>query len=148
MARIWLVWVCLAACGRVGFDGVGEPPLPDAPGAITGEADAAPVACPNGMALLGAGFPGVCIELAERAAETWLGARDRCLSVGRRLCTTSEWTFACTGVAGMQAMTGAFEWLAEESGGLAESRGAASCTDAALHDIDSVAFELRCCLDP
>ena len=30
-------------------------------------------------------------------AVDWIGARDRCAAVGKRLCTDSEWTLACEG---------------------------------------------------
>jgi hypothetical protein len=134
----------VAGCGRIGYD---ERPLAvDAPAVV----DAPPLdglpACPAGTT---ESCPGstVCIETAERGYTTWMDAGAQCAAVGRRLCTDPEWALACQCAIGLVDMVDSeWEWLAEESGGIAQKRGYESCDATSTHPITD-SYDFRCCAD-
>lgn len=119
--------------------------------AVTGPADA-PVdvaipidaaVCPVDMTRV-APTSLVCIETAQRSNAAWPDARTTCTALGRRLCSDPEWLQACTVASGLVDMVGDYEWLAEESGGVAQKRGNGSCADLSAHDI-ATPYGYRCC---
>ena len=138
----------VGACGRIGYDELIAP--------IDAAVDASPVdglpACPSGMVPTCADGP-VCVDVAERGTIDWTAARDACAADGARLCTDAEWAEACACAAGLidMANDGAgampeWEWVAEESGGVAQKRGYASCDDTSSHSVLD-AYDYRCCAD-
>jgi hypothetical protein len=161
--------LALASCGRLGYDyraddgGAADAPgadagdagdLPDAPGADASDAgdplDAAwadALVCPGGTVAVG-GDGGFCIEEAQRAALTWLAARDDCQSRGHRLCWDGEWQEACQAApAGLTGMVGDWEWTGEMvAPGYAALRGELSCHSTAPYPIDDGDHAYRCCL--
>jgi hypothetical protein len=138
MRRI-VIGCALGACTNVGCGRIGyEPMLADA------EQQAA--ACPDGMAAIADGS-NVCIELVERGNEPWTIAGARCAALGRRLCADLEWLAGCENVRGIVDMTDdAYEWVAEESAGVALKRGPDLCTSMSSHVIGDP-YEFRCCAD-
>lgn len=142
--------VALTACGRIGYDDRARDP--DANGvAIDAAVDGQP-ACPSGTVETCAGAA-VCIEIAERGYAPWEAARDACQAVGRRLCAEAEWEEACTCASGLEEMIDdgggsalAWEWVAEESGGVAHKRGWDSCLASSTHGITE-SYDFRCCAD-
>lgn len=131
------------ACGRIGYEerpgGVDAPPIDAA------VIDGIP-ACPAGTAESCPGSP-VCIEVVERGYIDWTAARDTCAGAGRRLCTDAEWALACGCAAGLVDMTDSeWEWVAEESGGVAQKRGYESCDAISSHPITD-SYDYRCCAD-
>lgn len=143
-ARLLMV-VALAACGRIGYDErpqeVDAPPPPiDAP-----PIDGLP-ACPAGTTEACPGST-VCIETAERGYTDWTSAGAQCAAQGRRLCTDPEWALACQCAVGLVDMIDAeWEWLAEETGGIAQKRGYMSCDATSTHPITDN-YDFRCCAD-
>lgn len=131
----------IAACGRLGYE---KRIAPDATSDTL--PDVARV-CPSDTSEITAGSP-VCIELFERGSMTWVNAKADCESVGRRLCADAEWYTGCVDAAGIVDMTdGDYEWVAEESGGVAQKRGPSLCTDTASHEIYVTPYIYRCCVD-
>jgi hypothetical protein len=129
--------LAVAACGRVDFE-ARSVPYDAAP-------DAAPV-CPSGTTELTAGSA-VCIEIAQRS-DTWTTAKATCAAAGRRLCADAEWALACDNAIGLDSMIGPdWEWVAEESGGVAQKRGFAACSDTSSHEIFVDPYEFRCCVN-
>ncbi len=145
--------VGLTACGRIGYDDRARDP--DANGvAIDAAVDAVDgqPACPSGTVETCPGAA-VCIEVAERGYAPWEAARDACQAVGRRLCAEAEWEEACTCASGLEEMIDdgggsalAWEWVAEESGGVAHKRGWDSCLASSTHGITE-SYDFRCCAD-
>lgn len=163
MARSWAsVLVMVAcACGRIGYDEL-EGDDTDASADGTGPSDADPVdapdaidalaACPNGTVELCSGSL-VCIEMVERGYDSWTNAVAACAAVGRRLCTGAEWDLACPCAPSLVDMyfdnggsSAEWEWVAEESGGIAHKRGYASCADQSTHPVTD-SYDYRCCAD-
>jgi hypothetical protein len=145
------VWAALAsACGRLGFDAQGPRPIDGSvDGATEGPADAAidTAGCPVDMTAIAPGGA-VCIELAQRGIATWTNAMAACTTRGRRLCGDAEWHTACLMATGLSGMVGDdYEWVAEESGGFAQKRGATSCEDKSTHEILVDPYGYRCCVD-
>jgi hypothetical protein len=131
-------------CGRIGYDerplGIDAPPVIDAP-----PIDGLP-ACPAGTT---ESCPGstVCVETAERGYATWMDAGAQCAAQGRRLCTDPEWALACYCAVGLVDMIDSeWEWLAEETGGIAQKRGYQSCDATSTHPITDN-YDFRCCAD-
>lgn len=136
--RFLLVLVVSAGCGRLGFDSSDVPLEPDAPVGNT--------VCPGDTREIA--DSGVCIEEAQRGIKTWLGAKDDCLNLGRRLCADAEWVDGCSKVGSLQAMVDDWEWVAEESAGIAQKRGGGgACGDMSTHETDTDPFGYRCCVD-
>jgi hypothetical protein len=145
--------VAMVSCGHIGYDeldveidAVGDAEPGDGPGA-DGLA-----ACPVGTVETCPGST-VCVEVAERGYQPWTDAHDACLAVGRRLCTDAEWALACTCAVGLEEMTddGAgsaleWEWVAEESGGVAQKRGYDTCDATSTHAVTDP-YDFRCCVD-
>jgi hypothetical protein len=135
--KFLLVLVAVAGCGRLGFD-TNESPV-------------------GGDASVGGGCPsdtleiadsGVCIEKAQRGTKTWIDAKGDCTNLGRRLCGGGEWVDGCDKLASLQAMVDDWEWVAEETGGIADKRGGAgACSDTSSHEIDTDPYGYRCCVD-
>jgi hypothetical protein len=139
--KAFVLLVALAACGRLGFDAGETPPVFDIDAQVT------PGVCPSATVETKSDS-GVCIETAQRGIKTWVGAKDDCASNGRRLCGDAEWLGACEKAPGLQAMVDDWEWVAEETGGIASKRGGAgACTDTSRHEIDIDPFGYRCCVD-
>jgi len=145
MRLAWLIPMAAVACGRLGYEA-----QPDA--AVDAPAIDAPPTCPLGMTPVCDGQP-VCIDLAERGNDSWTNARDLCAATGARLCTDAEWALACTCAVGLidMANDGAgasqeWEWVAEETGGVAQKRGYAACTDTSTHAVTDP-YDYRCCAD-
>jgi hypothetical protein len=138
----------LLGCGRIGI----EERTVDPGDALTGDSpvmrDDAPAACPPGTTPI---KPGVtaCVEVAERGNETWTVAKATCEGLGRRLCTDDEWAIACDNATGLIDMAGDgnWEWVADESGGIADKRGFDLCSDESAHEIFVDPYDYRCCLD-
>jgi hypothetical protein len=68
-----------------------------------------PAACPSGFQSAG----GFCIEANERSATNWTTANSTCMGAGARLCTPTEWKYACVnaGTFGLNNMlNNAREW--------------------------------------
>jgi hypothetical protein len=63
--------------------------------------------CPVDMKSAGA----YCIEIDERAGQTYAAAANACQSAGRMMCTTSQWIAACNNVAGLNTLTDNGEWV-------------------------------------
>ncbi len=144
--RAAAVLALLGACGRVGY----EPVTTDAPTDVA--PDVGPAPCPLAMVPICDGAS-VCIDLAERGYTDWTNARDLCAVTGARLCTDAEWAEACTCAVGLIDMAGdgggtalEWEWLAEETGGIAQKRGYAACSDTSTHPITD-SYDYRCCAD-
>jgi hypothetical protein len=154
LMRHWLLFVTLTACGRIGIDerqlrmdaptsdATDDAPMLDAPD------DAKPdmmiaLACPADMARLSP-TSDTCIELADRVPEIWLDGKAICTNLGRRYCTDAEWFEACENATGLVGMVGDYEWVAEESGGIAQKRGSSSCDDPSSHVITDP-YPFRCC---
>lgn len=130
-----------AACGRIGYD---APVDIDAVDSLA--------ACPGDMLPLCADAL-VCIEIAERGYTDWVTARDTCQSLGRRLCSDAEWALGCTCEPALTEMyndgagsTLEWEWLLEESGGVAWKRGYQTCDSTSTHPITD-SYDYRCCSD-
>jgi len=137
----WLILGALVACGRIGYD---QREVIDA--AVDGTPP-----CPPGTTELSTGSP-VCIEQVERGNLDWLMATDACAAVGRRLCSDGEWLEACQYAVGLVDMandgagaSAEWEWVAEESGGVAQKRGYADCTDTSSHVVTDP-YDFRCCV--
>jgi hypothetical protein len=139
-----LLLAASAACGRLNYDALEEPPpigAADAPSSGACPADTAPIE------------PGaaVCIELAERGTTTWVAANDACANLGRRLCRDAEWAVACEKAVGLADMAGGadttWEWMLEQDGTLALKRGIDVCTDTSSHEIANGDYDFRCCVD-
>lgn len=139
-----VVLTTLTAC-RIGFDPVSGPPITDAPVDVA-PADG-PKVCPPDTVAITAGST-VCIELVQRGRDPWTFARDICASLSRRLCADAEWLTACESArAGLLDMVGPdYEWVAEESAGIAQKRGASSCQDPSAHAVVDP-YDWRCCAD-
>jgi hypothetical protein len=158
MGRSWtsVLVVVASACGRIGYD---ELEVGDTDAEVDAPTDADPVdavdalaACPGGTAELCTGSL-VCIELTERGYDTWTNAVAACAAVGRRLCTGAEWDLACPCAPSLTDMFNdnggsslEWEWVAEESGGIAHKRGYSSCSDQSTHAITDQ-YDYRCCAD-
>ncbi len=141
--------LALCACGRLGYESRrGEPDAAidaSVDAATDAPTDAAPV-CPAGTTEISAGAA-VCIEQAQRGSLTWTDAKADCESLGRRLCADAEWATACVNAVGMQAMINDdWEWVAEESGGVAGKRGNLTCDDISSHEIFVDPYGYRCCV--
>lgn len=164
VAMLVIVVVAASGCGRFGFDDQvrvsgdmvevdarTDDALvePDAPPDVASDAppDLAVVPmCAVGTTLTSSGS-GVCIELDQRAALGWLDAKTTCIGEGRRLCADAEWLDGCSNAVGILAMTNDWEWVAEESAGIAQKRGGdGACTDMSAHGIDTP-YTYRCCVD-
>ena len=133
----------MGAC-RIGFDTV---PTSDAPEIPVDVPVDAPRVCPADTVAI-APQSTVCIELVQRGYDPWTVARDTCATLGRRLCADAEWLMACeTAPTGLMDMVGpGYEWVAEESGGIAQKRGASSCQDPSSHQVIDP-YDWRCCVD-
>jgi hypothetical protein len=136
------------ACGRIGYDAQVDADV-DAP--IDAGIDGLP-ACPLGMVPTCADSR-VCVDLAERGNAPWTDARDLCAVTGARLCTDAEWAEACGCAVGVIDMAndgdGAsqeWEWVADESAGVAQKRGYAACGDTSTHAVTDP-YDYRCCAD-
>jgi hypothetical protein len=155
-AALVAVLLGTVGCGRIGY---GEPTDEEADAEVDGAVDAASVdadptdalaACPSGTVEVCSGSL-VCIEIVERGYDTWPRAVSACAAVGRRLCTGAEWDEACPCATSLTEMFNdtaglEWEWVAEESEGIAHKRGYGSCADTSTHPVtDSYAF--RCCAD-
>lgn len=138
-----LGWLALAGgCGRLDFDARMAPPS-DA--SVDAAIDAA--GCPAATTPIAAGST-VCIEQARRGSETWTNARASCMALGRRLCADAEWFEACEMASGLTDMINdGYEWVAEESNGVAQKRGASGCGDMSSHEIFVDPYGYRCCVD-
>jgi hypothetical protein len=151
-----------AACGRIGIDEADRSDGPvngaDANGSPDGATvdataiDGAPAVCPLGTTEIAPGAT-VCIEITERGYESWTFGNGQCLGLGRRLCADAEWANACVNATGLVDMAndggGAnpeWEWVAEESGGIAQKRGFSTCDERSTHDVGG-AYDYRCCVD-
>ncbi len=162
----WLAAIVVAGvavgCGRIGYDARGSDDDPDAAAdaaadalatdALAVDATDALAACPNGTTELCAGST-VCIEIDERGYDTWTNAVAACAAVGRRLCAGAEWDLACPCAPGLNEMfddgggsAAEWEWVAEESGGVAHKRGYSACADQSTHVITDP-YDFRCCVD-
>lgn len=127
----------VAACGRLGYD-------PQASMVVDAPADA-PM-CTADMTPIAVDAR-VCIELTERGTVPWTEARDTCASLGRRLCADLEWYTGCVNATGLVDMIDlGYEWVAEETGGVALKRGADACTVMSSHVVTDP-YEYRCCAD-
>jgi hypothetical protein len=136
--------IALCACGRLGYDEV----LPEVAADGTPDAmpDAAP-ACVEGTLPIAADSS-VCIEIAERGNVTWTSAKADCESLGRRLCADAEWYAGCTYQPTLVGMVdGDFEWVAEESAGVAQKRGPSTCEGMSAHEIFVDPYVYRCCVE-
>jgi len=147
---IWIV-ALIGGCGRVGYERRSGADAHDVD-AETDPSDAADVidariaACPTGMTELTVGST-VCIELKERGDAPWTTSKLDCESLGRRLCADAEWFLGCTDAVGLVDMIdGGYEWVAEETGGVAQKRGELACTVMSSHAIVDP-YEYRCCAD-
>lgn len=131
----WAAVILLFGCGRLGYDRVEADATPDAP----------PV-CPADTLPLSPGSQ-VCIEIVERGTIPWTDAVTSCAGLGRRLCADAEWFEGCVNATGLVDMIdGDFEWVAEESGGVAQKRGSTDCTVMSSHAVVDP-YEYRCCVD-
>lgn len=105
-------------------------------------------ACPSDMTSTGT----VCIETTERAAATWFAAIDACGDAGRRLCSVSEWYYACLNFPSpsLQLMTDNFEWTDDRTRGAATqgvyTLGSTQCDNSQVTQ-DSSSLAYRCCID-
>lgn len=118
-----------SACGRIGYDEV--------------DSDAT---CPAGTTSLSPGSS-ACIEVVERGTMPWTGAAADCAALGRRLCRDLEWAEACVNATNLVDMLdGGWEWVAEESAGVAQKRGSTECTAISSHAVVDP-YEYRCCVD-
>ena len=140
--------LAVAACGRVGYDAQVDAQV-DA--AVDTPIDGLP-ACPLGMVPTCTDSR-VCVDLAERGNAPWTEARDLCAVTGARLCTDAEWAEACGCAVGLidMANDGAgasleWEWVAEESAGIAQKRGYSACGDTSTHAVTDP-YDSRCCAD-
>ncbi len=90
-----------------------------------------------------AGNDKYCIDEAERAAQTYWDAVVDCGSDNARLCTFSEWYYACN-IGITAGATGNFEWI--EYGGLNSGHvvGSASCESMST-DAKGNSHTYRCC---
>jgi len=149
--RFAVVLVMLVGCGRIGY----EPREAQIDAPTTDSQPDGPVVpvCPAGTTEITAGAS-VCVEQAERGGDTWTNAKAVCNADGRRLCGDAEWLTACVDAAGLVDMAndggGAnpnWEWVAEESAGVAQKRGYAACSDTAAHEIFVDSYDYRCCVD-
>lgn len=143
MRVLLLVATCALGCGRIGYDARKEGPdaslVP-----IDGRAIDAPPACLAGMLEIGPGAT-VCIEVNQRGNLPWDQAKADCEVLGRRLCADAEWFAACTNQPSLATMYGdGYEWVAEESGGIAQKRGSSTCEDASSHAVIDP-YDYRCC---
>lgn len=142
--------VLAAGCGRLGFNQEQQPPSDAASDvasdvAIDMSPDAAVCAADTTPILAGSM---VCIEKAQRGDATWTNARASCIALGRRLCTDFEWFAGCVNAVGVTDMFGDnYEWVAEESSGVAQKRGASSCNDMSAHEIFVDPYGYRCCTE-
>jgi len=159
---VWILAVVTAGCGRIGYDERNDDDIDAAADGVS-RSDADPVdavdadpdalgACPNGTVELCAGNT-ACIEIDERGYDTWTNAVAACAAVGRRLCTGAEWDLACPCATGLNEMfddgggsAQEWEWVAEETGGVADKRGYASCADQSTHVVTDP-YDYRCCVD-
>lgn len=162
-SSVWILAVVAVSCGRIGYDeltdddidaAVDGSPTIDAVSVDADSTDAidALAACPSGTVELCSGSL-VCIELVERGYDTWTNAVAMCASVGRRLCTGAEWDLACPCATSLTDMfndnggsSPEWEWVAEETGGVAHKRGYASCADQSTHVVTDP-YDYRCCAD-
>jgi hypothetical protein len=66
--------------------------------------------CPNGFVDVNADY---CIEIVERDTINWFAAVKSCGDFNARLCTQSEWVFACqkSSVLNLLNMTDNMEWI-------------------------------------
>ncbi len=138
-----LGWLALAGgCGRLDFDTRVQPGDASIDSAVD-----APAGCPAATTPIAPGST-VCIEQARRGSETWTNAKASCMALGRRLCADAEWFEACTMASGLTDMINdGYEWVAEESGGVAQKRGASGCNDMSAHEIFVDPYGYRCCVD-
>lgn len=125
-----------------GYVGIGNP-IPSVKLDVNGVVIAA---CPSDMTNTGT----VCIENNERASATWFNAIDACGDAGRRLCSVSEWYYACFNFPSLQLMTDNFEWTDDRTRGAATqgvyTLGSTQCDNSQVtQDSNTVAF--RCCID-
>ncbi len=106
--------------------------------------DMAALACPADMTRLSP-TSNVCMDINSRGQAIWLDGKALCQGLGRRYCTDAEWFEGCTNAVGLVDIAGdGYEWVAEESAGVAQKRGAADCDDASAHVITDP-YEVRCC---
>jgi len=101
--------------------------------------------CPGTMASFGT----FCIDKDDTGSLTWVRAAEFCMSKGKRLCSTTEWSTACSSSGkGMVDMTGAYEWLYElASDTSAKKRGASTCASASSHGVTTGTYDTRCCVN-
>ena len=107
-------------------------------------------------ALLTAGAAFWVLRAYRRAgggADSARPALAACAAVGRRLCTGAEWDLACPCAPSLTEMFNDnggsgldWEWVAEETGGVAHKRGYASCSDQSTHVVTDP-YDFRCCVD-
>ena len=140
------VLVLIAGCGRIGI----EPRIGELDAAVTPDVTADARVCPADTTELMAGST-VCIEKTERGNDTWTNAKAACEGLGRRLCADAEWLLACDSATGLVDMANdaasEWEWMAEETGGVALKRGFAACGDMSSHEILVDPYDYRCCVD-
>ena len=148
-----VVFVCIAGCGRLGYDErrsdaaaeVVDVGSIDAP--LDGASIDGPAVCPVGSAEIAVGST-VCIELAQRGTLTWTNAKADCEAINRRLCADLEWYAGCLNTPGIMDLFINYEWVAEEAGGVALKRGgAAPCETMSSHEIFVDPYGYRCCVD-
>ncbi|HON80224.1 MAG TPA: hypothetical protein PK544_17165, partial [Spirochaetota bacterium] len=99
--------------------------------------------CPTGTVDAG----NFCVEADERTSDTFFNASGICRTNGMQLCSPSQWTSACTQVAGLNSITGNGEWadsIFYSTAFYGLLMGSANCTSIGMLDPASTA-PYRCC---
>jgi len=104
--------------------------------------------CPDGFII---GNKNYCIEINERDSLDFYSATVVCGDLNSRLCTWSEWKYACSNIPGINDLVGNFEWIDDAgnyTGGYicAKVIGGASCSDNSSQNTNIVnKRKFRCC---
>ena len=139
MRSVLAIIMLMSACGRLGYE---ERRAEDA--GNDASPDANPVCAADTTEIMVGSS--ICIEIAQRGSATWTNAKASCMSLGRRLCADAEWFTGCVNATGLTSTTDDWEWLAEESGGVALKRGSGACTATSSHEIFVDPYGYRCCV--
>ena len=143
--RIAVVLALTLGCGRIGYDARDVVLGDDAP------TDGSAAGCPADTTPITADA-NVCVEKVERGTATWTMARATCEGLGRRLCADLEWAAACDKASDLVNMASdsdalQWEWVADETAGVALKRGYDACDAMSSHEIFVDPYDYRCCVD-
>lgn len=104
--------------------------------------------CPNGFTSVNQKF---CIEIDERDSLSFYDANIVCGDMNARLCTWSEWKYACDNNGALLNIIGNYEWIDDAenyTGGFigAKVSGGTSCTDNLSQNTSTTNIrKYRCC---